>query len=150
MATTRNVMPGHAATKAEPIIDCCIKTLHYGKFKAVRDTHIPIYRGTVTAFIGPSGCGKSTALRCLNRMNDLVRGFRFEGHVQFPRQGHLSPHGRSGGRPPLHRHGVPAAESVRHEHLQQRRLRLADQPLQGEHRRKGRRSTARRRPCGTK
>ena len=22
-------------------------------------------------------------LRCLNRMNDLVRGFRFEGHVQF-------------------------------------------------------------------
>jgi phosphate transport system ATP-binding protein len=37
----------------------------------------------VTAFIGPSGCGKSTALRCLNRMNDLVRGFRFEGHVHF-------------------------------------------------------------------
>ena len=38
---------------------------------------------TITAFIGPSGCGKSTVLRCLNRMNDLVRGFRFEGHVQF-------------------------------------------------------------------
>src|SRR5262249_2667355 len=34
-------------------------------------------------FIGPSGCGKSTVLRCLNRMNDLVRGFRFTGHVRY-------------------------------------------------------------------
>jgi phosphate transport system ATP-binding protein len=82
MATTAT-LPGQSAIKAEPIIDCTIKTLHYGKFKAVRDTHIPIHRGTVTAFIGPSGCGKSTALRCLNRMNDLVRGFRFDGHVRF-------------------------------------------------------------------
>lgn len=57
--------------------------LYYGKFLAVRDSHIPIERGKITAFIGPSGCGKSTALRCLNRMNDLVRGFRFEGHVHF-------------------------------------------------------------------
>jgi phosphate transport system ATP-binding protein len=50
---------------------------------AVRDSHMPIEKGKITAFIGPSGCGKSTALRCLNRMNDLVRGFRFEGHVHF-------------------------------------------------------------------
>ena len=33
--------------------------------------------------IGPSGCGKSTVLRSINRMNDLVRGFRFDGHVHF-------------------------------------------------------------------
>ena len=65
------------------VIDCHIKELFYGKFKAVRDTSIPIERGKITAFIGPSGCGKSTVLRCLNRMNDLVRGFRFEGHVHF-------------------------------------------------------------------
>ena len=67
----------------EIIIDCYIKELHYGKFKAVRDTHIPIERGTITAFIGPSGCGKSTALRCLNRMNDFVHGFNLEGHVFY-------------------------------------------------------------------
>ena len=72
-----------------------IQELYYGNFKAVRDTHIPIKQGTITAFIGPSGCGKSTVLRCLNRMNDLVRGFRFEGHVQLPRPGHLRPEGRS-------------------------------------------------------
>jgi phosphate transport system ATP-binding protein len=65
------------------VIDCHIKDLHYGTFKAVRDTTIPIRKNSITAFIGPSGCGKSTVLRCLNRMNDLVRGFRFDGHVRY-------------------------------------------------------------------
>src|SRR5271166_3421547 len=62
-------------------IDCRIDNAYYGNFLALRDVQIPIRQGTITAFIGPSGCGKSTALRCLNRMNDLVRGFRFEGLV---------------------------------------------------------------------
>ena len=65
--------------KDDVVIDCHIKELYYGTFKAVRDTRIPIKKNAITAFIGPSGCGKSTVLRCLNRMNDLVRGFRFEG-----------------------------------------------------------------------
>ena len=65
------------------VIDCHIRELYYGTFKAVRDTAIPVKKNTITAFIGPSGCGKSTVLRCLNRMNDLVRGFRFQGHVRF-------------------------------------------------------------------
>jgi phosphate transport system ATP-binding protein len=65
------------------VIDCQIQDLHYGTFKAVRDTRIPILKNSITAFIGPSGCGKSTVLRCLNRMNDLVRGFRFNGHVRY-------------------------------------------------------------------
>ena len=65
------------------VINCDISELYYGTFKAVRDTSIPIKKNKITAFIGPSGCGKSTVLRCLNRMNDLVRGFRFKGHVHF-------------------------------------------------------------------
>jgi len=65
------------------VIDCDINQLFYGTFKAVRDTQIPIVKNSITAFIGPSGCGKSTVLRCLNRMNDLVRGFRFDGHVRY-------------------------------------------------------------------
>ena len=75
-ATSDNGMDG-------VLIDCKIDHLYYGTFLAVRDSHVPIETGKITAFIGPSGCGKSTALRCLNRMNDLVRGFRFEGHVHF-------------------------------------------------------------------
>src|SRR5262245_41176789 len=65
------------------VLDCQIEDLYYGTFKAVRDTRIPILKNRITAFIGPSGCGKSTVLRCLNRMNDVVRGFRFKGHVHY-------------------------------------------------------------------
>ncbi|TWU36135.1 phosphate ABC transporter ATP-binding protein PstB [Novipirellula artificiosorum] len=74
--------PGPNA-KNHLLLDCKIDNLYYGNFRAVRDSHVPIHRSSITAFIGPSGCGKSSALRCLNRMNDLVRGFRFEGHVHF-------------------------------------------------------------------
>src|SRR5580765_8500019 len=73
---------GPAALK-DVVLDCHIKELYYGSFRAVRDTTVPIQKNAITAFIGPSGCGKSTVLRCLNRMNDLVRGFRFEGHVKY-------------------------------------------------------------------
>jgi phosphate transport system ATP-binding protein len=65
------------------VLDIQVRSLYYGDFRAVRDTSLAIQKGTITAFIGPSGCGKSTVLRCLNRMNDLVRGFRMEGHVHF-------------------------------------------------------------------
>jgi phosphate transport system ATP-binding protein len=68
---------------SDVVIDINLKALYYGDFKAVRDTRIPIRKKTITAFIGPSGCGKSTVLRSINRMNDLIRGFRFEGHVHF-------------------------------------------------------------------
>jgi phosphate transport system ATP-binding protein len=67
----------------ESVIDVNVHELYYGDFKAVRDTRLNIKRNTITALIGPSGCGKSTVLRCLNRMNDLVRGFRFSGHVRY-------------------------------------------------------------------
>jgi phosphate transport system ATP-binding protein len=78
-ATTAN---GHASN-GDVIIDAHIEAMHYGPFLAVRDTHLPIKKGDVTAFIGPSGCGKSSALRCLNRMNDLVRGFKMKGKVVY-------------------------------------------------------------------
>ena len=83
--TINGATNGSAATgqALDTVIDCHINELYYGTFKAVRDTHIPIKKSSITAFIGPSGCGKSTVLRCLNRMNDLVRGFRFQGHVRF-------------------------------------------------------------------
>jgi phosphate transport system ATP-binding protein len=83
--TTEASLNPPRATAVEPsnglVIDCQINTLHYGTFLALRDTRLPIWKGTITSLIGPSGCGKSTALRCLNRMNDLVRGFRFDGRV---------------------------------------------------------------------
>ena len=64
-------------------IQCKIDKLYYGDFLAVRDSEIAIKKNRVTAFIGPSGCGKSTVLRCINRMNDLIRTFRFNGELLF-------------------------------------------------------------------
>ncbi len=80
-----------AAATAPVVMDCRIKTLHYGDFLAVRDTNIPIVSNEITAFIGPSGCGKSTVLRSLNRMNDFVNGFRFEGSVHYRGQDIYAP-----------------------------------------------------------
>ncbi len=82
-ATTANGNGAAATNGHEHIIDVRLKNLYYGDFRAVRDTHLTIKKQTITAFIGPSGCGKSTVLRCINRMNDLVRGFRFEGHIHY-------------------------------------------------------------------
>ena len=71
------------ATLQNVVIDCKLDKIYYGDFLAVRNSHVPIEKGQITGFIGPSGCCKSTVLRSLNRMNDLVQGFRFEGHVHF-------------------------------------------------------------------
>lgn len=54
---------------------------YYGENHVLKDITIGIKANTVTAFIGPSGCGKSTFLRCLNRMNDYIEGFRKEGDI---------------------------------------------------------------------
>src|SRR5499433_3367696 len=76
-------VPTNAHANGSVVIDCRLKEVYYGDFLAVRDSHVPIEKGKITGFIGPSGCGKSTVLRSLNRMNDLIRGFRFDGHVHF-------------------------------------------------------------------
>ena len=55
----------------------------YGGSIALRDIGIEIPRNRITALIGPSECGKSTLLRCFNRMNDLIAGFRMAGEVTF-------------------------------------------------------------------
>ena len=39
---------------------------------------LPLFFGSL---IGPSGCGKSTSIRCLNRMNDLIKNCRVEGEI---------------------------------------------------------------------
>ncbi|MGY6278080.1 phosphate ABC transporter ATP-binding protein PstB [Methylomonas sp. MgM2] len=87
MMNTNNFAESNTLPTGDPqpevVIDCKLDKVFYGAFHAVRDSHIPIHKGKITGFIGPSGCGKSTVLRCLNRMNDLVKGFRFEGNVQF-------------------------------------------------------------------
>jgi phosphate transport system ATP-binding protein len=53
----------------------------YGDFQALRAINFSAAKGRVTAIIGPSGCGKSTLVRAINRMNDLVPGYRTAGDI---------------------------------------------------------------------
>jgi phosphate transport system ATP-binding protein len=55
----------------------------YGSQTVLERVTMSIPRNRVTAIIGPSGCGKSTFIRCLNRMNDSVPGFRLDGEVRY-------------------------------------------------------------------
>ncbi|MBI1882601.1 MAG: phosphate ABC transporter ATP-binding protein [Chlamydiae bacterium] len=62
-----------------------IKNLNafYGSKQALKNINLDISEKTITALIGPSGCGKSTFIRCLNRMNDLVKSFHLEGDILY-------------------------------------------------------------------
>jgi phosphate transport system ATP-binding protein len=64
---------------------------YYGKVQALSDITLSIPEQQITALIGPSGCGKSTFLRCLNRMNDTIRGTRIEGRVLLDGQDIYAP-----------------------------------------------------------
>jgi phosphate transport system ATP-binding protein len=67
----------------EIVFDVRKLTVRYGSTTAIGDVDLEIYRNMITAVIGPSGCGKSTFIRCLNRMNDLIPGFRLAGTVRY-------------------------------------------------------------------
>ena len=66
-----------------PMVEIEHLSFWYGAKLALRDVTMSVPKHRITAYIGPSGCGKSTLLRCLNRMNDLVDGVRFEGTIRI-------------------------------------------------------------------
>ena len=83
VAETAAVESVPVITPGNVVMDCELQKIFYGDFLAVRDSHVPIEKNKIIGFIGPSGCGKSTVLRSLNRMNDLIPIFRFQGKVTY-------------------------------------------------------------------
>jgi phosphate transport system ATP-binding protein len=72
-----------APRSAETVFDIGDLNARYGDNVAVKGVDLEIYKNVITAVIGPSGCGKSTFIRCLNRMNDAVPGFKLDGRVLY-------------------------------------------------------------------
>jgi phosphate transport system ATP-binding protein len=66
-----------------PALEARDLSVFYGEKQAVHGIGLMVPANQVVALIGPSGCGKSTLLRCFNRMNDLVKGARVQGAVDF-------------------------------------------------------------------
>ncbi len=56
-------------------------SVFFNFLQALNRVSIEIYGNKVTAIIGPSGCGKTSFLRTINRMNELIIGFRKKGEV---------------------------------------------------------------------
>jgi phosphate transport system ATP-binding protein len=54
---------------------------YYGNTIALKNIYMDIEKHSVVGIIGPSGCGKSTFLRCINRMNDVIKSTRAEGEI---------------------------------------------------------------------
>ncbi|HUG55692.1 MAG TPA: phosphate ABC transporter ATP-binding protein PstB [Candidatus Limnocylindrales bacterium] len=67
----------------EPVFRIEDLSAWYGSNQALRGITLDVPKNRVTAIIGPSGCGKSTLLRCLDRMNDLIIGFRSSGRILY-------------------------------------------------------------------
>ena len=66
---------------SQPQIEAENLNLWYGEKQVLKNISMQIPRNSVTALIGPSGSGKSTFIRCLNRMNDLIKNCRVEGKI---------------------------------------------------------------------
>jgi phosphate transport system ATP-binding protein len=81
-AASERVDPTVEALAApEIVVEMQDVSCHYSSFRAVRNVSLKVARQRITALIGPSGCGKSTLIRTINRMNDLVPGYRTEGTI---------------------------------------------------------------------
>ena len=74
---------GSPPATGEAVFEIDDATMRYGSNIAVKGVNLGVTKNLVTAIIGPSGCGKSTFIRCLNRMNDTIPGFKLDGRVLF-------------------------------------------------------------------
>ncbi len=83
VATARDDRVDAKSITRETVFEANNVAVDYGRVRAIDSVTMSIYRNEATALIGPSGCGKSTFLRCMNRMNDSIVGFRLSGRLTY-------------------------------------------------------------------
>jgi phosphate transport system ATP-binding protein len=54
---------------------------YYGPVIALKEINLHIRSNEILAVLGPARSGKTTMLKCMNRLNDLVFGTHFTGHI---------------------------------------------------------------------
>jgi phosphate transport system ATP-binding protein len=57
--------------------------VYYDGLQVLKNVNMSIRQKEVTVIMGPSGCGKTTLIRTINRMNDVIPGFRLTGKVEI-------------------------------------------------------------------
>ena len=79
--TNQTMIMNETGEQLEAQMTCRNLDFYYGKYHALKNINLDIYKRHVTSFIGPSGCGKSTLLRAMNRMYDLYPDQRATGEL---------------------------------------------------------------------
>jgi phosphate transport system ATP-binding protein len=82
MLASAATSPATAPQKAGSTVEIRDVNAWYGKAPALRSVTLTAVPNTITALIGPSGCGKTTLLRSINRLNDLIPGYRLTGRIR--------------------------------------------------------------------
>jgi len=54
---------------------------YYGDFQALKGVNLDIPARSLFTVMGPTGSGKTTLMRTVNRLNDIIQGFRASGTV---------------------------------------------------------------------
>src|SRR3954471_346144 len=88
---TQHAPRSHAVDPSPELIRAEKVSVFYGDFEAIKKVSISIPQNQVVAMIGPSGCGKSTFLRSINRLNDLIPGYRVTGELKIGGQDVYAP-----------------------------------------------------------
>ena len=56
-------------------------SVFFNYIQALNNVSIDFFSKKITSIIGPSGCGKTSLLWTINRMNELIPGFKITGEV---------------------------------------------------------------------
>jgi len=76
---------------ADPKIRIQDVSYAYDGKPALRDVTLDVPANAVTVLFGPAGGGKTTLLRLINRLNDLVEGSSWSGHILLDGQDIYAP-----------------------------------------------------------